>query len=183
MKAPDNNYDRFTPVERIALVFEALGRQDYIEADRLVGTCAEKYYRMTETAYSMGMSAIHDCCMHALLLIAEDSGRVMAYVGMLVATANSRQRSMRKQFSEAEKAYIHALGKVFGHWTAWQKFCSEVGVDPEAVVRASWGDVPPCVAVCHPLLINGLIVPDPEIMAQTLGLFRAEWKGHIERCS
>lgn len=182
MKAPDSHYERFTPTERIALVFEAMGRRDYTEANRLIGTCPEKHYRMPDAAYSKGVRTIHDCCMHVLLLIEEAGGKAMACLGVMAVAQESKKKGNRKLHAEAAEAYRRALGTIFGYWEAWREFCAEVSVDPAGVVRASWGDIPRCIADPQLPIIQKLIEADPEAKAKTLELFREKWKVHRDRC-
>lgn len=181
MKLTDAHYEQFTPRERVALFWDAMGRKDLPEADKLIGTCPEKTYRMQDVAYIEGVRAIHYCCMHALLLMEQAAGGAMAALGILAATADSKARDKRKLFSGAAEAYRVASGRLFGYWDAWREFCAEVKVDPEAVMRASWGSVPQ--SIVDPLLpeLSELVEADAEAKAQALGLFRGRWETYQRR--
>ena len=181
MKLTDAHYEQFTPRERIALFWEAMGRKDLPEADKLIGTCPEKIYRIQDVAYVEGVRAIHYCCLHARLLIEQSGTRLMAAVGLLVMAGKPCDKGSRKRFIKAAYAYGAAAGAILGVWEAWREFCATAGVDPEAVMRASWGSVPQCIA--EPLLpeLSELVEADAEAKAQARELFRGRWETYQRR--
>ena len=89
MKLTDKHYEHFKPSERIALFWDAMGRRDFPEADRLIATCPEKTYRMGDAAYTEGVRAIHECCLQALLLIEQAAGSAVKFLGVALAMAVS----------------------------------------------------------------------------------------------
>ena len=181
MKLTDKHYEQFKPSERITLFWDAMGRKDLPEADRLIATCPEKTYRMQDTAYFEGVRAIHDCCLHALLMVEQAAGKAMATLGVLAATADNKAPDKRKLFEDAAEAYRIASSRVLGYWDAWREFCVSIGVDPEAVMRASWGSVPTWIA--EPLLpeVGELVEPDQDAKARALELFRGRWETYRRR--
>ena len=77
---------------------------------------------------------------------------------------------------------MRTLGAIFGYWEGWREFCAEVGVDPDAVVLACWGDIPQWIADPAIPTIKKLIEPDPDAKTIALDLFREKWKVHLDRC-
>jgi hypothetical protein len=142
MKLTDRHYEQFKPLERIALFWDAMGRKDLPEVDRLIATCPEKTYRMSDAAYTEGVRAIHDCCLHALLMIEQASGKALACLSMALATAIGESSDENEAFSKSTERYEMARGRALAYWEAWREFCAGVGVDSDAVMRAAWGGAP-----------------------------------------
>ena len=142
MKLADTHYEKLSAGERIALFWDAMGRHDHAEADRLIDTCPEKNYRMQDVAYVEGVRAIHDCCLYTLLLIEQAAEKMLSGMGLLVGTLDSKKKDARELADKACEAYGLARARLFGYWEAWCAFCRETGVDPEAVMCASWGGMP-----------------------------------------
>lgn len=186
MKVPDTLYERFMPRERIALFWEAMGRRDHAEADRLIDTCPRKTYTMQDTAYCEGVRAIHDACLHALLMLCQARSRAMALLGMIAVAAFGKDNESLN-LSELIERYRLAECEIRGIWEAWREFCAIAGVDPEAVMRASWGSVPKCVteslaeSVLEAAELAELVEPDAEIKATALELLRGRWKVYLDR--
>jgi hypothetical protein len=182
VKLTDTHYTKFSPGERIALFWEAMGRADHAEADRLIDTCPEKTYRMQDLAYFEGVRAIHYCCIHALLMIEQAAGKMLSSMGLALWTLDTTKTDVSDLVDKACEAYALARGRLLGYWEAWCDFCEGVGVDPEAVMRASWSGVPKWIT--EPLVfpeVDELIEPDPEAKASALDLFRHRWKVYRER--
>jgi len=182
VKLSDGHYERFTPKERIALVFEAVARADYTEAERLIQTCPQKSYRMPDMAFSEGIQSIRDCCMQVLLLVERASGKALACLSVLVAAGGSEVKDKPDLHSEAVRAHALALAEISGIWAAWQKFCAEVGVDAEVVVRGCSGDLPEWIRDLNTPVLRGVIEPDPNTQARTLELLHEIWKAHRDLC-
>jgi len=174
VKLNDTMYEKFTPRERLALFFEAMGRKDYVEADRLADTCERKSYRMQDAAYLQSLQHIHLSCLHALLAIGEAESRASAAgVSMLLA-----QKKDTKQNRDAFHIYAAAIREISGIWEAWQEFCATAGVDPVCVMQTCWGDVPRMVKG-YPLIGSDqpkTIKANPEAKAGMLNLFIGRWR-------
>lgn len=181
MRLTETHYEKFTARERIALFWDAMGRKDFPEADRLVATCPEKTYRMNDAEYSEGVRAIHDCCLHALLLIEQATGKVLATLGLLLGSVDAEAGRGRERFAKAADGYCAASERLWGYWEAWREFCAGVNVDPEAVMRAAWGGLPHGIADVVLPELQDEIEPDPEAKAQALELFRARWERYQRR--
>ncbi len=189
MTLPDTLYERFTPRERIALFYEAMGRRDHAEADRLIDTCPRKTYTMQDTAYCEGVRIVHDACVHALLMIAQAQCKAMALLGIIAAAAFGKEDEQvdHLDLSELIERYRLAECEIRGIWEAWREFCATAGVDPEAVMRAGWGSVPKCVteslagSVLEATELAELIEPDAEAKATALELLQGRWKVYLDR--
>jgi hypothetical protein len=119
-----------------------MGRADHAGADRLIDTCPMKTYRIQDLTYLEGLRAVHDCCLHALLMIEQAAVKMLSAMGLLLGTLDSEEADKRELADRACDAYAVARGRLFGYWEAWREFCAEVGVDPAALMRAGWGGVP-----------------------------------------
>lgn len=173
MKLNDTHYEKFTPRERLALFYEAMGRKDYAEADRLADTCERKSYRMQDSAYLQSLQHIHVFCLYTLLFIEEAKSRAGAVLGMLLFAQEKGSKRLR---DEAIVAYIATVGEILGTWEAWREFCATAAVDPEAVMRTCWGNVPDWIN-SYPL--SDEIKPikaDPEAKARMLNLLMGRWR-------
>ena len=188
MKMPDSYYERFTPRERITLFWEAMARRDHNEANRLIDTCSKKTYRMPDAAYSEGVRCIYEVCLLALLMIAQAQSSALALMGLIALASDSESEEPRRipNLDKIIEKYRHAENRIRGIWEAWGEFCATAGVDPEAVMRASWGDVPECIT--RPFAesvfgaeLAGMIEPDPDAKKVALGLFQARWEMYQER--
>lgn len=172
MKLNDMLYKKFTPRERLALFYESMARKDFAEADRLADTCERKTYKMPDAAYQQNMQYIHLSCLHALLLIEEQTSQAVAALGLLLLANNTANKKLR---ADAAESYIAAVSAILGTWEAWREFCATAGVDPQSVMRTCWGCIPNFIAK-HPLPNSSTpIVADPEAKAEALGLFMRRW--------
>ena len=172
MKLSDTLYEKFTPRERLALFYEAMARKDYAEADRLADTCERKSYTMQDAAYLQNLQYIHLSCLHALLSISEAESRAAAAAAMMLLAKDKDAEKRREDLHR----YAAAIREILGIWEAWREFCATAGVDPEAVMRTCWGNVPRILGE-HPLSdLLKPFKPDPEAKAGMLDLFMGRWR-------
>jgi hypothetical protein len=182
VKLTDSHYEKFSSRERISLFWDAMGRGDHAEADRLIDTCPVKTYRIQDLAYLEGVRAIHDCCLHALLMIEQAAGRMLSSMGFALWAIDGRRKDASDLADKACDAYALTRGRLLGYWAAWCEFCADVGVDPEAVIRATWGVVPNWIT--EPLFfpeVDDLIEPDAGAKAMALDLYRHRWSVYRKR--
>jgi len=173
MNLNDAHYEKFTTRERLGLLYEALARRDYSEADRLADTCGRKNYKMPDAAYLQNLQYIHMACLQALLAISEAEARAgTAGVAMLLAKERDANPT-----GDVLPVYTKAMSEIVGIWEAWQAFCARAGVNPKAVILGCWGRVPRIVEELY-APDSGMaktIKADSETQAGMLDLFMRQW--------
>ncbi len=176
MKNMDGIYEKFTPVERVALLVEALARKDLSEADKLVDTCEMKTYRMADAAYQQRLQVIHLAALHARLLLDHHFAISLAGAGIVAHCVDKSDRKSKKLFSESVEKLLSVDSQIRGVWCAWKDFCTEASVDPVKVMEATWGPVPEHYESGCAKVLLGLECepadPDPDAYKMAIGLFR-----------
>jgi hypothetical protein len=124
-------YDRLTPVERLRAFVEAAGRRDTAEMDRLNDTCPRKTYEMEDYAYTRGKM------MFWILALAHhaEAGRYAqcAFFALVVLASEEAAPDVTEPM---EKLFEASVRRYRTNFVAWDRFCGETGIAPDAVLSA-----------------------------------------------
>lgn len=175
----DTHYKNFSPGERIALFYEAMARRDLDEADRLIDTCPTKSYRCMDTAYGEGVRMVYEACFCVRLMIEEANSRML-----LCGALMSAHRDDEAAFDKFADSYVDVAARIKGYWDAWLEFCAQAGVEPEAVMRATWHGLPKAIeSPLIPELADDLHGHEAYATAKAsaLSLLNSRWNTYCER--
>jgi len=125
-------YEKLTAAERAALTIEALARQDMEEADLLADSCPEFDYRAKDLAYTQRLSDIHQLAQFYQAEVLTLRVQLMAAILSML-----RHKGGDAETADAMYTQVQILAASIEAWhLAWVMFCTEIGFDPDAVLRA-----------------------------------------------
>lgn len=173
----DNTYRNFTPSERLALFWAAMGRGDEAEADKLNDTCPRAKYMIDDPHYFGALRAVMEMCMYAQLRMAEINTGAAISAAMLLSTADDDEAEQEKW---AEK-YAALVANILAIWAAWTEFCQSIGIDGASVMRTfRGGELPAAITFASSPEIRELADPDQEQKCLMADFFRHRWDRHLE---
>ena len=111
-------YESLTIQQRIIATFDALGREDEEEVQRLKETCPFKNYRQRDSAYS---DTVESILMLSLAIECDLNSCALSYLG---SASESEERNKHLQ----EMANIHG---------GWLALLNELGICADAMLRAA----------------------------------------------
>lgn len=171
-------YERLTANERLSLLIEALARRDYAEATRVRDTCPEKTYRMRDAEYSMAVSVLADLALLVTVFALENALRGFTALGVLACFGVLDDEQQARQITdsvleEAVRACQEYIASYKGVYAAWEQFCLSVGVDANAVLKASLLDR---FAGFFQSAGSEDIAPNPDTAKSMIDLLNRHWE-------
>jgi hypothetical protein len=128
-------YESLSPRERFPLMVAARLRGDDVEAERLVRSAPMQAFAVANyhgLAGAMGeLSLLHLC---RLLDGAARLGQAEGLLASLRRYVKDRDRRQQREFQIAFDARLEAYSFLVAR-EAWERFCAELHLDPEALLR------------------------------------------------
>ncbi len=169
LKKLEKNYSRLTPAERLELLVAARARGDQAEIDRLEETAPQLRYKMSHH-FGLGEALTRVAAIH-LINRMERAGAVMVALAFL-------------DRPEAAPLVLPLLTAYAEDVAGWEKFCHDLGMEPNAVLCFNPED-------SASLLTVGLLIPrveskqDPTAISAIAAEYRriyndlaSFWPGH-----
>lgn len=142
----DQQYAEFTSRERLNLTVAALARGDMAEADRLWQTSPRYHYMTHDLEYTEGVGSLimlsslfFEQCVYHYNLIKKAQ---MFIMGLEQDLDDEKKEGLtdlvtqtRKLLDVASKAQDVHVSKIKALFEGFKKFCIEVGLDSEAVLK------------------------------------------------
>jgi hypothetical protein len=131
-------YDHLSPRERYPLIVAARSRGDEVEADRLIRSAPTKLFRIANyrglAEAMLELSLWHVCQLLESAALLEHAAGLLANRGSFDPKRTEwEQKEFRLLMAARLRAYLFLV-----QTEAWNRFCGELNLDPEAVLR----DVP-----------------------------------------
>lgn len=128
MKDLSRHYDQLTADERFRLFFDAAGRGDLQEMDRLNDSCPRKKYLTDDWEYMtkklwFSMLALNESRAVARL-------EMIGALGLILMLAHEEDDEKTAVIEPILEAALVQRGATMA---AWERFCGEAGVKPESV--------------------------------------------------
>lgn len=132
MKDIAKQYPMLTADERFRLFVAAMGRKDEREVDRLEATCPRKHYIADDYEYARKkMRFTVFALLSALELLRTDLLVSLALVAMLAADDDGGGPNATSE--KAIDVFKQLMQLRRGKRDGWLQFCSQIGVDPDAM--------------------------------------------------
>lgn len=166
----DQQYSKFTPMERTHLTLAALSRGDMSEADRLWEICPRYKYEMYDIEYTQRVNALlmlgamffEKCVWHYNLIKKADT--------FIMCSEQELEHEERENFEDlasqtrrlielATTAQNVHVSQIKGLFEGFKQFCADSSIDGEAVLKTL-----PIKECCCDL--NLLLVSDAESSTQ-----------------
>lgn len=125
---PDRAYVSMRPRERFHVAVSAVARGDMVELDRLIDTCPQEHYKMTDDKFMRPLRAFGRMAQDNQADITS-----MVLAGMTVGALLGHVESEGDE--ESAEAVGGSLDRgrklIRSTLDAWDKFCEEIGIAPE----------------------------------------------------
>ena len=138
----DAMYEKFTATERVALMVDALARQDYVEADRIVDTCERKRYMATDAAYTQRFMGLHTLALFGRVMIMEEYAKASTALAMSISLSEKTAQEAKVKRLDWIQMLEDADRRIVGVWNAWQELCDKAGVDAQKAMSMGWAPIP-----------------------------------------
>ncbi|HET7098415.1 MAG TPA: hypothetical protein VFJ68_13580 [Casimicrobiaceae bacterium] len=128
MKDLSRHYAQLTSDERFRLFFDAAGRRDVQEMDRLNDSCPRKQYLTDDWEYMIKKVWFSKMALYESRVVARLE--MIATLGLVLALAHDEDD---ERTPVIESILDQALSQREATMVAWERFCAQVGIKPESV--------------------------------------------------
>jgi len=157
---------------------EALARRDYPEADKIRDTCQRLSYRMADAGFTEGVRCVTELAMMTRIRLLQ---MMCSGVWNFACVLRSAVRANPDGTDEHMDNLMTVDAKTIGIWLAWDKFCNQLGLDPEKAICLGVWELPASfkVGVTRGMLESSDpdldLEPDAETYTEHLDLLQYRW--------